>query len=78
MRSWERHRNLYRRISGNQKWLSYREKVLLGRSLTSHEVREVMNMARRIAQIVFPEPALDQNYKKVKASTYEWKTAEEK
>jgi hypothetical protein len=55
-----------------KKWLSYREKPLLGRSLTSDEVREVMNMARRIAAIVFLEPALDQNYRKVKASTYQW------
>ena len=55
-----------------KKWLSYREKGLLGRSLTSDEVHEVMNMARRITAIVFMEPALDQNYKKVKASTYKW------
>jgi len=55
-----------------KKWLSYREKGLLGRSLTSDEIHEVMNMARRIAAIVFLEPALDQNYKKVKASTYKW------
>ncbi len=55
-----------------KKWLSYREKELLGRSLTSDEAHEVMNMARRIAAIVFMEPALDQNYKKVKASTYKW------
>jgi hypothetical protein len=53
-------------------WLSYREKVLLGRSLTSDEVREVMNMARRLTSTVFLEPALDQNYRKVKASAYKW------
>ena len=55
-----------------KKWLSYREKDLLGRSLTSDEVREVTNMARRLTAIVFLEPALDQNYRKVKASTYRW------
>jgi len=61
-----------------KKWLSYREKALLGRSLTSDEVHEVMNMARRITAIVFMEPALDQNYKKVKASTYRWESASAK
>jgi hypothetical protein len=55
-----------------KKWLSYREKPLLVRSLTSDEAHEVMNMARRIAAIVFLEPALDQNYKRVKAATYQW------
>ena len=55
-----------------KKGLSDREKALLGRSPTSEEVREVMNMARRIAAIVFMEPALDQNYRKVKAATYKW------
>ncbi|MGH9765034.1 MAG: type ISP restriction/modification enzyme [Blastocatellia bacterium] len=32
-----------------KKWLSYREKELLGRSLTKEEAREVMEIARRIA-----------------------------
>ena len=32
-----------------KKWLSYREHKLLGRSLTTDEAREVMNIARRIA-----------------------------
>lgn len=58
-----------------KKWLSYREKKLLGRSLTSNEVREVTNMARRLTAIVLLEPALDQNYRKVKASTYKWRSA---
>ena len=58
-----------------KKWLSYREIDLLGRSLTSDEVREVMNMARRLTSTVFLEPALDQNYRKVKTTTYKWASA---
>ena len=63
------------RIGGYQvikKWLSYRESKVLGRSLTVDEVREVTNMARRIAAILLLEPALDENYEKVKSSTYKW------
>jgi len=36
------------------------------------EVYEVMNMARRIASIVLLQAALDENYKKVKKSTFSW------
>lgn len=57
-----------------KKWLSYRERDLLGRSLTTDEVREVMNMARRIAAILLLEPALDANYQAVKQATYSWHT----
>ena len=45
-----------------KKWLSYRERELLGRALTTDEAREVMNIARRIAAILLLEPALDANY----------------
>ena len=55
-----------------KKWLSYRERELLGRALTSDEAREVMNMARRIAAILLLEPALDANYLAIKLSTYTW------
>lgn len=63
------------RIGGYQvvkKWLSYREKNLLGRPLTLEEVREVMAMVRRIAAILLLEPALDENYRAVKAAAYPW------
>jgi len=52
-----------------KKWLSYREKVLLGRALTLDEVTEVQNMARRIAALLLLQPALDANYKAIKADT---------
>ncbi|MBW4493777.1 MAG: N-6 DNA methylase [Oscillatoria princeps RMCB-10] len=55
-----------------KKWLSYREHKLLKRSLTKEEVREVTNMARRIAAILLLQPALDANYTAIKHSPYNW------
>jgi hypothetical protein len=55
-----------------KKWLSYRERDLLGRDLTSDEVREVRDIARRIAALVLLETQLDANYQAVKAETYDW------
>lgn len=56
-----------------KKWLSYREKALLGRGLTLDEVTHVRDMARRIAALLLLQPALDANYQAVKAATYAWK-----
>jgi hypothetical protein len=53
-----------------KKWLSYRERNLLGRALTLAELAEVMHMARRIAALSLLQPALDANYRAVKAATY--------
>ena len=55
-----------------KKWLSYREQELLGRALRSEEAREVTGMARRLAALVLLQPALDDNYRRVKASAYAW------
>lgn len=55
-----------------KKWLSYREKEILGRGLKMEEVHEVMNMARRIAAIILLQLALDENYEAVKKSTFDW------
>ncbi len=52
-----------------KKWLSYREHKLLGRPLTTDEVRDVANIARRIAAILLLEPELDANYAAVKMNT---------
>jgi hypothetical protein len=63
------------RLGGYQvmkKWLSYREKPLLGRDLKVDEVREVQMMARRIGAILLLQPSLDANYLAVKANTWEW------
>jgi hypothetical protein len=58
-----------------KKWLSYREHALLGRTLTKDEVREVQNIARRIAAIVLLQPALDANYYRCKENVYPWPKA---
>jgi hypothetical protein len=55
-----------------KKWLSYREDKILGRALKPEEAREVTNMARRIAAIILLQPKLDENYRKVKAATFDW------
>jgi hypothetical protein len=55
-----------------KKWLSYREKPLLGRDLKVDEVREVRDMARRIAAVLLLQPALDASYLAVKGNTYLW------
>jgi hypothetical protein len=54
-----------------KKWLSYREKSLLGRGLTSEEVRYVTEMVRRLAALLALQPSLDDNYRKVTKSTYQ-------
>jgi len=55
-----------------KKWLSYRERDVLGRPLATEEVREVTNMARRIAAIRLLELALDDNYQQCKGIAYDW------
>ena len=45
-----------------KKWLSYREKKLLGRGLTVDEVRHVRGTARRIAALLLLGDDLDRNY----------------
>ncbi|MCL4367929.1 MAG: hypothetical protein M1337_01960, partial [Actinobacteria bacterium] len=46
-----------------KKWLSYRESTLPGRPLRKEEVREVTDIARRIAATLLMEPDLDANYR---------------
>jgi hypothetical protein len=60
-----------------KKRLSYREKQLLGRSLSVEEARYVTEMARRIAAILLLGPALDANYQAVKQATRELSKAAE-
>jgi hypothetical protein len=55
-----------------KKWLSYREKPLLGRGLTSDEVRYVTEMARRLAALIALQTSLDDNYRKVIKATDSW------
>jgi hypothetical protein len=58
-----------------KKWLSYRERDLLGRALNPAEAREVRDMARRIAALILMQPELDANYTAVKANLYDWGAA---
>jgi hypothetical protein len=55
-----------------KKWLSYREKPLLGRGLTPDEVRYVTQMARRLAALIALQVSLDTNCREVAKATYEW------
>jgi len=55
-----------------KKWLSYREKSMIGRSLKMEEVEYVTEMTRRLAAIILLGPELDRNYEAVKNSAYSW------
>lgn len=55
-----------------KKWLSYRERRVLGRDLRGEEARHVTEMVRRIAAILLLQPRLDENYQRVKARTFDW------
>ncbi len=60
-----------------KKWLSYRERDLLGRPLSLDEAHYVTEMARRLAALALLEPALEANYEGVKGNTYAWTRGEE-
>ena len=53
-----------------KKWLSYREQPLLGRVLSSTEVRYVSSVARRLAALRLMAPELDANYRACAAAHY--------
>jgi predicted helicase len=53
-----------------KKWLSYREKELLGRSLTVDEARYVTEIARRVATLMLLGPQLDESYLAVTKNPY--------
>lgn len=55
-----------------KKWLSYRERTLLGRPLTVEEVTYFRDVIRRITAMLLLGPTLDANYQRVKADTYPW------
>jgi len=55
-----------------KKWLSYRERELLGRALTPEEARYFTAVVRRIAAILLLEPRLNANYWAVKKEAYPW------
>lgn len=55
-----------------KKWLSYREKTMLGRGLTTDEAEYVTEMVRRIAALILLQPELDANYAVLKGDTWPW------
>lgn len=55
-----------------KKWLSYRERASLGRSLISEEAREVTHTARRLAGLLLLQEELNRNYLAVRAATVSW------
>jgi hypothetical protein len=55
-----------------KKWLSYREKELLGRSLNVDEARYVTETARRLAALILLGAQLDDNYQRVVKEAHKW------
>ena len=58
-----------------KKWLSYRERQVLGRDITKDEAREFTHMVRRVAALLLLEPQLDQNYAATKINSYSYEAA---
>jgi hypothetical protein len=58
-----------------KKWLSYRERQVLGRDITKDEAREFTHIVRRIAALLRLEPELDKSYSAVKANCHPWSAA---
>jgi hypothetical protein len=57
---WETHIGGYQVL---KKWLSYREKTIIGRDLKPEEIRHVMETARRLAAILLLGPGLDASFR---------------
>jgi hypothetical protein len=60
-----------------KKWLSYRERSILGRPLAIEETRHVRDTARRLAAVTLMGPALAANYGRCRAEPYEWDASSE-
>ena len=58
-----------------KKWLSYRERQVLGRDITKDEAREFTHIVRRIAALLLLEPELDKNYAAIKINSHPYKAA---
>jgi hypothetical protein len=55
-----------------KKWLSYREKGMLGRGLKVEEAEYVTEMTRRISALIMLQEKLNTNYETVKSDTWVW------
>lgn len=58
-----------------KKWLSYRDRGLLGRPLTPDEARHITATSRRLAAILLLSSELDANYQACKEDAYEFSAA---
>jgi hypothetical protein len=58
-----------------KKWLSYRERQVLGRDITKDEAREFTHIVRRVAALLLLESELNKNYAAIKASCHPWSAA---
>ena len=59
-----------------KKWLSYREREILGRSLRPEEAMDFTNNARRISAILALRPRLDAHYAACRSDAYTAPTRE--
>lgn len=59
-----------------KKWLSYREKTMLGRGWRVEEAEYVIEMIHRIAALILMRGELDANYIGVKEDTWPWPNEE--
>lgn len=66
---WDFHIGGYQVI---KKWLSYRERSMLGRPMRLEEATEVTSTARRLAALVLMQPALNENYLRIRKNTFSW------
>ncbi|MBB5491451.1 N-6 DNA methylase [Nocardiopsis exhalans] len=57
-----------------RKWLSYRDERVLGRALTSGEVRQVTATVQRLTLLVLLEEKLDSYYRNAQDNSHEWHT----
>ena len=58
-----------------KKWLSYRERQVLGRDITKDEAREFTHIVRRVAALLLLEPELNKNYAAAKVDSHPWEAA---
>jgi hypothetical protein len=56
-----------------KKWLSYRERAVLGRPLAAAEAREATAIVRRLAAVVVMQPELDANYRRASGAGFPWR-----
>ena len=68
-RAWECRIGRYRAI---RKWLSYRDRSILGRAISGEEAEHVTAMARRISILLLMTDRLDASYRACRDDAWEW------